>query len=91
MTLQGSLRMEYNNEPFGLMVKTFVINGVYYFFITDKEREKSLLSGQTLQLTFTDSFSRDGKEDERTEGKVPAEIVSAIENMLLKNKELWHY
>ncbi len=91
MILQGSLRMEYNNEPFGLMVKTFVINGVYYFFVTDKEREKSLLSGQTLQLTFTDSFSRDDKEDEKMEGKVPAEIVSAIENMLLKNKELWYY
>ncbi len=91
MKLQGSLFIEYNNESFHLMVKVFLKNGAYYFFVSDKEKGKSLLNGETLELTYTDSFCTDGKEGEANDEKIPAEKVSAIKNMLLENKQLWFY
>lgn len=91
MILQGSLRIEYNNEQYQLMVKTFLRSGAYYFFVSDKGIEKSFLSGKTLELTFKDSFSTDEEEPKDHYQKIPLEKVKAIENMLLENKQLWFY
>jgi hypothetical protein len=91
MILQGSLRLEYNGESFSLMVNTILKNGIYYFFINDKAREKRLLFGETLELTYTDTFCTNEKEAPVDKRKIPAEIVSAIKNMLMENKELWYY
>jgi len=83
--------MEYNGQSFSLVVKTFLKNNVYYFFVSDKERENSLLSGETLELTYTDSFFVGDKEYMAENKKIPTEIVNAVESMLLKNKQLWFY
>ncbi|MBC7888961.1 MAG: hypothetical protein H7Z13_13880 [Ferruginibacter sp.] len=91
MNLQGSLRIEYNGETYGLMVKTFVKNGTYYFFVSDKEKGKSLLAGESLELTYSDSFCSAEENSVADNKKIPPEIVSAIEKMLLENKQLWFY
>ncbi len=91
MILQGSLRIEYNMEAFVLMVKVFQKDGTYYFFVSDKEREKPLLAGEILRLTYTDTFRPAGKEGDGNGQKIPADLVNAIKNMLLKNKQLWFY
>lgn len=91
MKLQGSLRLEYNEESYVLLVKTFLKNDAYYFYISDKEQENTILNGEILELTYTDSFCSTAKEDEKIEQKVPEEIVKAIEKMLLENKQLWYY
>lgn len=89
MILQGSLQLEYDGKSFNLSVKTFLKNDVYYFFISDKEKGNPLLAGETLELTYTDSFCTEKHVvDNQT---IPAEIVSAIEKMLLENKPLWFY
>lgn len=91
MILQGSLRLEYNNEAYGLLVKTFLKNGVYYFFVSDKEKGKTLLDGETLELTYSSSFCNVPGSAEAGTSKVSPEIISAIQEMLLQNKELWFY
>lgn len=91
MILQGSLRMEYNGQSFSLIVKTFLKNNVYYFFVSDKERDNTLFAGETLELTYTDSFCDNDKSNLTENQKIPTEIVSAVESMLLKNKQLWFY
>ncbi|MEP7141779.1 MAG: hypothetical protein ABI707_02855 [Ferruginibacter sp.] len=91
MILQGSLRLKYNGESFDLKVKTFLKNDIYYFFISDKEMGKSLLAGETLELTYSDTFCTDEKNDAVGNQKITAEIITAIENMLLENKSLWFY
>lgn len=91
MILQGILQIEYNSEPYELMVKTFLKNGIYYFFISEKEREKSMLAGETLELTYSDSFCSDEKEVLVINEKISSEKVSAVEKMLLENKQLWFY
>src|SRR3954462_11291538 len=91
MMLEGSLTMKYMGQSFELMVKTVLKNNVYYFFITDKEKGKSLLSGETLELTYSESFCIPEKEIIEPNKKIPADIVSAIENMLVQNKQLWYY
>ncbi|MCW3106817.1 MAG: hypothetical protein JWQ09_1323 [Segetibacter sp.] len=91
MNLQGSLQMQYNEETFHLVVKTFLKNGVYYFFVSDKEKEKPLLNGETLELRFDDSFCTSAKDEMPENQKIPAELVSAIEKMLMENKPLWFY
>lgn len=91
MILQGSLRIEYNNESFFLMVKTFLRNGVYYFYISDKEKEKPLLGGKILELTYTDSFCLPEKEAAMNDQNIPSDIIEAIENMLMENRQLWYY
>ena len=91
MILQGSLRLEYNGEPYSLMVNTFLKHGVYYFFVSDKEKNSPLLGGKTLELTYTDSFCTTEKEPLFDNQDIPAEIIRAIEKMLLENKQLWFY
>ncbi|MEO6550043.1 MAG: hypothetical protein ABIN94_18720 [Ferruginibacter sp.] len=91
MNLQGNLQMKYGKETFNLIVKTFLKNGVYYFFISDKEKEKPLLNGETVELMFNDSFCAPSKEEISDNNKIPLEVVSAIEKMLMENKKLWYY
>ncbi|MEO7766262.1 MAG: hypothetical protein ABIS01_02510 [Ferruginibacter sp.] len=90
MNLQGSLQLKYLEGSFDLVVKTFLKNELYYFFISEKEKGKPLLNGETLELTYSDSFCISEK-DEMNNQKIPAEIVSAIKMMLLENKPLWFY
>ena len=90
MLLQGSLRVEYNNEYFFLIVKTFLKNGAYYFFISDKEKAKPLLHGNTLELTYTDCFNAPNDADAALQVLSPG-IITAVENMLLENRQLWYY
>ncbi|MEO5890491.1 MAG: hypothetical protein ABIQ31_09575 [Ferruginibacter sp.] len=91
MTLQGSLQLEHNGETFSLMVKTFLKHGIYYFFVSDKEKDNTLLGGETLELTFRDSFCTADGEHVADNKKIAPEKVSAVENMLLQNKSLWYY
>lgn len=91
MLLQGSLRIVFKDEPFFLMVKTFLKNSVYYFYITDKEKGKQLLDGKTLELTYTDNFCTADNNEEVNSLSIPEEIIKAIQNMLLENKQLWFY
>ena len=90
MLLQGSLRVEYNNEYFFLIVKTFLKNGAYYFFISDKEKAKPLLHGNTLELTYTDCFNAPNDAETALQVLAPG-IITAVENMLLENRQLWYY
>ena len=91
MILEGTLTIEYMGQSFELMVKTLLKDDIYYFFITDKEKGKSLLSGETLELTYSQSFCIPEKEIIAPNKKIPVDIVKAIENMLMKNKQLWYY
>lgn len=91
MILQGNLQIKYGDEYFNLIVKTFLRNGIYYFFVRDKTREKSLLAGETLQVTYTGSFCNPEQEVVTRHPKIPADVVNAIEKTLLENKQLWIY
>lgn len=91
MLLQGSLRIVFKGEPYFLIVKTFLKNNVYYFYITDKEKNNHLLEGKTLELTYADNFCATDREEEVPAGDIPEEIVTAIQSMLLENKQLWFY
>jgi hypothetical protein len=91
MILQGSLRLEYKDMSYLLNVKTILKDGIYYFYVTDKDESATLLAGETIELTYSDSFCASDKEDETMQQKVPREIVSAVEKLLLDNKELWYY
>ncbi len=65
--------------------------GVYYFFVSDKEREKPLLKGITLELIYITSFNTTSEDFLDMDKKIPAELVKAIENMLLENMPSWYY
>ncbi len=91
MILQGSLRLVYNDMSYLLNVKTILIDQIYYFYITDKDENTRLLAGETIELSYTDSFCTNQKEGKTIQQKVPPEIVSAVEKLLLDNKELWYY
>ncbi len=91
MILQGSLRLEYNDMSYLLNVKTILKNGIYYFYVTDKDETPMLLAGETVELSYSDSFCIADTEEKIIEQKVPQEIVSAVEKLLLDNKELWYY
>jgi len=91
MILQGSLRLEYNDMSYLLNVKTILKDGIYYFYVTDKDETTMLLAGETIELSYSDSFCSSDKEEKIAQPKVPREIVSAVEKLLLDNKELWYY
>jgi hypothetical protein len=91
MILQGNLRLEYLGNFFSLMVKTYLKNNVYYFYVSEKEEEASLLAGETLEFTFTDSLCTSEKEDPLKESKVSDEIIDAVKQLLLQNKKSWYY
>ena len=91
MTLQGSLTIEYDDILFILVVKTIFKKGVYYFFITDKEHDPSLLEGETLKLSFADAFCGEEEIPEIENWKIAPEKIVAIKTMLLENKKLWFY
>jgi len=91
MILQGSLRLVYNDMSYLLNVKTILKDKIYYFYITDKYENTRLLAGETIELSYSDSFCTNQKEEKIMQQKVPLEIVSAVEKMLMDNKELWYY
>ena len=73
------------------MVNTFLKNGVYYFFISESKSEEPLLNGRTLELTYTDSFCATDKDPVPNEPKIHPDIVNAVQDMLVENKQLWYY
>jgi len=91
MILQGSLRLVYMEISYLVNVKTILKDGVYYFYVTDKDEVTALLAGETIELSYSDSFCTAEKEKKMMQHKVPQEIVSTVEKLLLDNKELWHY
>lgn len=90
MTLQGNLNIEFKGELYNLSVKSILLKGVYYFFISDHKAEHSLLSGEILELVYTDSFITPEKSLPLQETVTPDKI-SAIQEMLQANKQLWFY
>lgn len=91
MILQGSLRLEFKDISYLLNVKTILKNKTYYFYVTEKDDNASLLAGETVELCYVDSFYTTEKEEKIMQQKVSREIVNAIEKLLLDNKELWYY
>lgn len=91
MNLQGYLHLDYNGQSYSLVVKTFVKNATYYFYITDKSGSNQLLGDKTLELTYNDSFCTPDKNDLKIKQQISADIVSAIQTMLMDNKQLWFY
>ena len=91
MNLQGNLFLEYQGHAFNLKVKTFLKEGVYYFYISDNTKEERLLNGRTLELTYTDSFCATCEDPLPNERKIHPDIVNAVQDMLVKNKRLWFY
>lgn len=83
--------MEYNDKCYDLIVKTFLMSGIYYFFISDKESDNSLLAGEILELTYTDSYCITDEGEHASNHKIPPDIVSAIKKTLSENKQLWYY
>ncbi len=90
MTLQGNLSIEFDGELYNLSVKSILLKGVYYFFVSDHKSENSFLSGETLELVYTDSFVTPGKSSSLP-GTVTPDKISAIQEMLQANKQLWFY
>jgi hypothetical protein len=91
MILQGSLRLEYKGTSYLLNVKTILKDGVYYFYVTDKDQSISLLDGETVEMVYKDAFCENGTDGKVGQQKVTIEIKSAIEKLLLDNIELWYY
>ena len=91
MTLQGNIRIEYNDQAYDLNVKTILLKGVYYFFITDHEKGHPLLYGETIELVYADGFLPGDKKVTAALSTMPPELTSAIKNTLLTNKNLWFY
>lgn len=87
MLLQGNLFLKYNDRPILLMVKVFLRKGIYYFFV--KEKEQLLLQGETLLLTYEDSFYLPQKEKEDNYKNIPSDIINAIAQLLMNNKQSW--
>ncbi|MDO9375512.1 MAG: hypothetical protein V4725_04715 [Bacteroidota bacterium] len=90
MTLQGNLHLNYNGQTYLLAVKSILLKGVYYFFIHEPEERHDLLSGETLQLVYSGEFINPAEVEGGTH-KTSPEIITAIEGMLMENKELWYY
>ncbi len=91
MTLQGNLRMEFNNKIYELSVKSILLKGVYYFFIHNNEKEDELLSGETLQFVYDGHLKPPTNSKGEECADISPNIIKAIENMLLENKQLWNY
>lgn len=91
MTLQAQMEIKYDNCSYTVAVKSIVLKGVYYFFINDNEQEPALLSGQTLELVYTDNFRiAPSKESLPEEIAITPDKISVIQNTLLQNKQLWY-
>ena len=91
MTLQGNLYLSLNNRTYQLAVKSILLKGVYYFFIHETEETHDLLKGETLQLVYSGEFITPIDAVETTHKIIAPEIIAAIQEMLLANKELWYY
>lgn len=91
MILQGNLRLEYKGMSYLLNVKTILRDKTYYFYVTEKDENVTLLAGETIELSYSDSFCTSGTDEEDQQQKVPQETVSAVKQLLLDNKELWYY
>lgn len=89
MTIESSLRIESGGEVHILWVKMIRIDLANYFFIRDKDRQTSLLGSRVLELTYTGSFSLTEFAGIVRSPGIPAEIVNAVQNELLKNEQFW--
>ena len=91
MTLQGNLHLSFNGRSYQLAVKSILLKGVYYFFIHETEEPHELLSGETLQLVYSGEFITPADVDSNVHKSIAPEIITAIQGMLIENKELWYY
>ena len=89
MTIETTLELRYGKEDYILLVKMIRIEASSYFFIRDKENEKPLLSGKTLELTWLESFSLTEFGGKVKSPDIPKRIVAAIEKGLMKNRQTW--
>ncbi len=89
MTIEAVMRLEFENNSYLLMIKMIRIDGANYFFIRDKENEKPLLFGKTLELTYTNSFSLTVFAGKVKSTGIPEVIISVIETEILKNRQQW--
>lgn len=91
MTIETTLQVSIGGDPYVLKVKMIRIESINYFFISDMENDKKLLGEQTLELTYTDSFSLTEFAGVVRSPGVPGHIVLAIERELLKNERTWFH
>ena len=89
MTIEATLQVKYGKYSYILMVKMIRVAPASYFFIRDKENERPLLSGKTLELTYRDSFSLTEFGGVLKSPGIPKRIVSAVQKGILDKRQTW--
>ena len=89
MTIETTLEVRFGKDSYILLVKMIRIEPASYFFIRDKENEKPLLSGKTLELTYLDSFSLTEFGGVVRSPGIPKRIVTAIQKAIMNKKQTW--
>jgi len=89
MTIEASLRIELNGKTQVFSVKMIRIESTGYFFIRAKEPQDPLLGDKVLELTYTGSFTLTEFAGIVRSPDISRELITAIQNELLKNKEFW--
>jgi hypothetical protein len=89
MTIEATLKVEYNRKSYKLMVKMIRIPPANYFFIRDMNNEHPLLSGITLELSYKDTFSLTEFGGIVKSPGIPDEIVDAVQKAILKDRQTW--
>ena len=89
MTVEAALQVEFGKNSYKLMVKMIRIAPSSYFFIRDMGNGKPLLSGKTLELTYTDSFSLTEFGGVVKSPGIPKRVVTAVEKAIVMNKQTW--
>jgi len=91
MTIETTLQVEFEKDSYILLVKMIRIEPASYFFIRDMDTERPLLSGKTLELTYSGTFSLTEFGGIVKSPGIPGQIVSAIQEAILKNSKAWFY
>lgn len=85
MTIETTLQIEFGKNSYVVIVKMIRIESASYFFVRDKENEKGLLSGKTLELTYVDSFSLTEFGGVVKSPGIPQKVVAVIQSGIMMN------
>ena len=85
MTIEATLQIEFGKNSYVVIVKMIRIESASYFFVRDKENEKGLLSGKTLELTYVDSFSLTEFGGVVKSPGIPQKVVAVIQRGIMMN------
>ncbi|MEO6490660.1 MAG: hypothetical protein ABIO04_12025 [Ferruginibacter sp.] len=89
MTVETTLRLQFNNDSYLLLIKMIRIESISYFFIRDIENEKTFLDGRVLELTYKDSFALTEFAGAIKSAGIPEEKVLAIQKSILLTEKIW--